>query len=109
MRFRWFNLRTVSISDARTRLGSPRRLDTRRLHGRFYRVRTPSARVCSHVTYVLVVTQSETKRVCISGWRGLHDERRAGRMRMDQRCVGVSGLSRLQTIDTPTEIDITTP
>ena len=37
----------------------------------FYHVRTPSARVSSHVTHVLVVAQSETKCVCVSGWRGL--------------------------------------
>ena len=46
--------------------------------------------------------------VCITSWRGLHDERRAGRMRMDQACVGVNGLSRLRTIVTPKEIDNTT-
>ena len=56
----------------------------------------------------LVVAQSEAKCVCVSGWRVLHDERRAGRMRMDQRCVGVGGLSRLRTLVTPTEIDIVT-
>ena len=71
------NLRTVSISDA-ARLGSSRRFETGRLHGRFYHVRTSPARVGSHVTHVLVVTQSETKCVCISGWRGFHHDRRDG-------------------------------
>ena len=37
---------------------------------------------------------------------GLHDERRVGRMRMDQRRVGVGGLSRLRTLNTSTEIKI---
>ena len=61
-----------------TRLGSTRRFDTGRFHGRFHHVRTPPTRISSHVTRVLVVAQGETKCVCVSGWRGLHDERWVG-------------------------------
>ena len=61
-----------------TRLGPSRRFDTGRLHGRFYHVRTPPARISRHVTHVLVVAQSETKCVCVFGWRGFYDERRTG-------------------------------
>ena len=89
-----------------TRLGSSRPFDTGRLHGRFHHVRAPPTRISSHVTHVLGVAQSETKCVCFSGWRGLHDERRVGRMRMDQRCVGVGGLSRLRPLISSTEINI---
>ena len=62
----------------RTRLGPSRRFDTGELHGRFHHARAPPAGISSHVTHVLVVAQGETKCVCVSGWRGLHDERRAG-------------------------------
>ena len=68
------NLRTVSISDAALDLDRP----DGSTQGGFMDVRTPPARISSHVTHVLVVAQSETKCVCVSGWRGLHDERRAG-------------------------------
>ena len=100
------NLRTVSISDAALDLDRPDgSTQGGRLHGRFHHVRSPPARISSHATHVLVVAQGETKCVCVSGWRGLHDERRVGRMRMDQRCVGVGGLSRLRTLITSTEIN----
>ena len=73
------NLRTVSISDAALDLdrpdGSTQGVFMVGLHAR-----TSPARVSSNVTYVLIVTQSETKCVCIPGWRGLHDERRACRV-----------------------------
>ena len=55
------NLRTVSISGCRTRLGSTRRFDTGRLHGRFHHVSAPSTRNSSHVLHVMVVAQGETK------------------------------------------------
>ena len=61
-----------------TRFGPSRRFDTGRLHGRFHHVSAPSKRISSHVSHVMVVAQGETKCVCVSGWRGLHDERRVG-------------------------------
>ena len=53
-----------------TRLGSPRRFDTGRLHGRFHHVSTSPTGISIHVTHILVIAQSETKCICISGWRG---------------------------------------
>ena len=54
------NLRTVSISDAALGIS-----------------RLPTG-ISIHVTHVLVIAQSETKCICVFGWRGFHDERRAG-------------------------------
>ena len=93
------NFRTVSISDAALDLDRPDG-STGRLRGPFHHVSAPPTRISSHV---LVVAQSETKCVCVSGWRGFHDERRIGRMRVDQRCLGVGALPRLRTFE---EIDI---
>ena len=62
----------------RTRLGSPRRFDTGRLHGRFHHVSTSPTGISIHVTHVMVVAQSEPKCICVFGWRGYHDERRTG-------------------------------
>ena len=72
------NLRTVSISDAALDLDRPDGSTQRRLHGRFHHVSASPTRICIHVTHVLVVAQSETKCICVFGWRGFHDERRAG-------------------------------
>ena len=102
------NLHTVSISDAALDLDRPNGSTQGGFMVGFTFPRPRPTRISSHVTYVLVVAQGETKCVCVSGWRGLHDERRVGRMRMDRRCVGVGGLSRLRTLVTPTEIDIIT-
>ena len=99
------NHRTVSISDAALDLDRP----DGSIQGGFMVGFTTSAlhqQISSRATHVLVVAQGETKCVCVSGWRGLHDERRVGRMRMDQRCVGVGGLSRLRTLITSMEINI---
>ena len=94
------NLRTVSISDA-----------TLDQHGGFIvgfttlELHQQGSAAMSPVSW----SSPKVKRSCVRtlGWRGLHDERRAVRMRMDQRCFGVSGLSGLRAIGTPTEIDIT--
>ena len=71
-------LRTVSNSDAALDLGRPNGSTQGGFMVGFYHVRTTPARISSHVTHILVVAQSETKCVCVFGWRGLHDERRAG-------------------------------
>ena len=46
------------------------------------------------------------KRSVSASLAGEDDERRVGRMRMDQWCVGVGGLSRLRTPITSTEFNI---
>ena len=51
----------------RTRLGSPRRFDTGRLHGRFHHVSTSPTGISSHVTHILVIAQSETKSASLAG------------------------------------------
>ena len=100
------NLRTVSISDAALDLDRPDGstqggfmvgFTTSALHQQGSAVMSPKSRSSNKV---------ETKCVCVSGWRGLHDERRVGRMRMDQLCVGLGGLSRLRTLITSTDINI---
>ena len=68
------DLRTVSISDAALDLDRPDGSTQGRFHGRFYFFRTSSTRISGHVAHVLVIAQSETKRVCVPGCGGLHDE-----------------------------------
>ena len=100
------NLRTVSISDAALYLDRP---DSSTQGGFIVGFTTSELHQQGSASMSPIswfIAQSETKCVGVSGWRGLHDERRVGRMRMDQRCVGVGGLSRLRTLITLTEINI---
>ena len=64
------NFRTVSISDAALDLDRPDGSTQEGLHGRFHHVSTSPTGISIHVTHVLVIAQSETKCVCVSGWRG---------------------------------------
>ena len=57
------DLRTVSISDAALDLDAS-------TQGGFM--------ISIHVTHILVIAQSETKCICVFGWRGFYDERRSG-------------------------------
>ena len=72
------NLRTVSISDAALNLDRP----DGSTHGGIMAGFTTSALhqtgISIHVTHILVISQSETKCICVFGWRGFYDERRAG-------------------------------
>ena len=67
------NLRTVSISDAALDLDRP----DGSTQGGFMVGFTMSALHQQGIN-ILVIAQSETKCICVFGWRGFHDERRAG-------------------------------
>ena len=62
------NLRTVSISDAALDLDRPDGSTQGGFMVGFTTSQLHQQGVSSQVTYILVVTQSETKCVCVSGW-----------------------------------------